>query len=160
MLGDKALFEALKTGIKDKLEDVVATCVDAKRAVVEEDEFDTGRRQLLNLGHTLGHAVEANSDFTISHGQAVAIGMVIVSKAAACCGICSQETAGQIIDIINQFGLPCSTIFSAADLYLSALSDKKRTGGTVNLIVPKHIGECIIHPVHVNEIQKFIESGL
>jgi len=158
---DADFFRYLQTaGPSFDREAVIARCVELKRDVVMEDEFDTGARQKLNLGHTIGHGIEKHSHFTISHGQAVAIGMVIVSKAAACCGICSQETAGQIFDIINQFGLPCSTIFSAADLYLSALSDKKRTGDTVNLIVPKHIGECIIHPVHVNEIQKFIESGL
>lgn len=62
-----------------------------KRNLVEQDEFDTGARQLLNLGHTLGHGVEACSGYTVSHGRAVAIGMTLVTRAAVAFGRCPAE---------------------------------------------------------------------
>ena len=159
VLGDKALFETLKTGIKDKLEDVVATCVDAKRAVVEEDEFDTGRRQLLNLGHTLGHAVEANSDFTISHGQAVAIGMAMIAEAAVNHGLCTEETRDEIVSLLRQYGLPTGTAQSPEQILATALGDKKRRSDTITLIVPREVGLCDLHTISVDELPEWIDIG-
>ena len=156
VLGDKALFEALKTGIRDKLEEIVAACVDAKRAVVEEDEFDTGRRQLLNLGHTLGHAIEANSDFALSHGQAVSVGMAMMARAAAKKGFCSDETRDEILRLLRQYGLPTETDQSADAICRTALSDKKRRSGTITLIVPREIGVCDLHPIPVEELPEWI----
>jgi len=159
VLGDPALFERLKTGIRDKLDDVVATCVDAKRSVVEEDEFDTGRRQLLNLGHTLGHAVEANSNFQISHGQAVAIGMAMITKAAVNHGLCTEETRDEIISLLRQYGLPTETDQTAESIYETALGDKKRRSHTITLIVPREVGLCDLHPISVDELPEWIDIG-
>ena len=86
--------------------------------------------------------------------------MSIVSKAASAYNICSQETHFAIRDILKKFNLPDSTIYSAAMLYEAALSDKKRSGGTVNLIVPEKIGHCSIRPTLTEELQDFIEAGL
>lgn len=141
-------------------EDVIARCVELKRNVVMADEFDTGERMKLNLGHTIGHGVEAHSQFRISHGKAVATGMCIVATAAAKCGICADETRSRIISTVQQFGLPIKTTFTADQLMTSALSDKKRSGGTVNLIVPTAIGDCRIAPTPVAELKSFIEAGL
>lgn len=76
---------------------VIATCVSMKRDLVAADEFDRGSRQLLNLGHTFGHAVEACSGYTVPHGCGVAIGMAIIARAAARRGICTDETCAQIL---------------------------------------------------------------
>lgn len=141
-------------------ENVIARCVELKRNVVMADEFDTGARMKLNLGHTIGHGVEAQSHFTISHGRAVAIGMSIVARSAAVSGICTDEAAAQILSAIERFGLPTSTEYSSQSLFDSALSDKKRSGGTVNLIVPKAIGNCLIRPTPITELKSFIEAGL
>jgi 3-dehydroquinate synthase len=119
-----------------------------------EDEFDTGARMKLNLGHTIGHGVESCSRFALSHGKAVAIGMAIVARASRC-----QDTQ-QILAILKQFGLPTESTFSAKQLADCALSDKKRSGGTVNLIIPNCIGDCAIVPTAVEKIQSFIEAGL
>ena len=161
VLYDSELFSYLTaTGLNFDRENVIARCVELKRNVVMEDEFDTGERMKLNLGHTIGHGVEARSNFTISHGKAVAIGMAIVAKAAAAQGHCDGATAKQIIATVKAFGLPTETAFTAEDLFQSALSDKKRAGGTVNLIVPVSIGNCMIHPVKVENLETFIEEGL
>lgn len=161
VLYDPELFDHLaENTLNFDRERVVARCVELKRDVVMDDEFDTGARQKLNLGHTIGHGVEARSHFTVSHGKAVAIGMVIVSRAAEKYGICSREIRERIEEIIRAFGLPYSTQRSAQELYESALSDKKRAGGTVTLIVPERIGSCILRPTPVQELKSFIEAGL
>lgn len=161
VLYDPELFAHLaENGLDFDREMVITRCVELKRNVVAEDEFDTGARMKLNLGHTIGHGVEALSHFAISHGKAVAIGMAIVARSGFQAGICSEAAKMQILDILNHFGLPCSCDFSADSLYRSALSDKKRSGGTVNLIIPESIGSCIICPTNVEEIRSFIEAGL
>lgn len=161
VLYDEALFDHLShEGTDFALENVIARCVEWKRDVVMADEFDTGARMKLNLGHTIGHGVEAQSHFTVSHGKAVAIGMAIVARAAAKRGICTPETAEAIQNTLRRFALPIHTEFSAEALFASALSDKKRSGSNVNLIVPAAIGDCRILPTPVEAMQAFIEEGL
>ena len=157
VLADPDLFERLgQRHAREQLEYVVSTCVELKRGIVEDDEFDTGRRQLLNLGHTLGHAVEANSDFTVSHGQAVAIGMAMMAGAAARQGFCSDETAAQIISLLQHYGLPTDTDQSPDDICRTALGDKKRQGSTITLIVPRQIGQCDLHKIPVEALKDWL----
>ena len=161
VLYDPALLDSLEISGPDfDPEEVIARCVTHKRDVVAQDEYDTGARMKLNLGHTIGHGIEAQSNFAISHGKAVAAGMGIAARASASFGICSSETASRILAVLNRFGLPVTSNFSAESLYTSSLSDKKRSGGQVKLILPRAIGDCIIHPVPVEQIQSFIEAGL
>jgi len=155
ILYDEPFFSYLEsTGPDFDREAVIARCVEMKRDVVTEDEFDTGARMKLNLGHTIGHGVEASSHFTLSHGKSVAIGMAIVSRASHC------PDNDRIIKILKQFGLPTTTQTDADTLFTYALSDKKRSGGTVNLIIPEKIGDCAIVPTAVEKIKSFIEEGL
>ena len=155
VLYDAELFDHLaEYGLNFDRENVITRCVELKRNVVAQDEFDTGARAMLNLGHTIGHGVEALSNFTISHGQAVAIGMAIIAK-AACKSIYTRLTK-----VIKQFHLPITTEYTANQLYCCALSDKKRAGSTVNLIIPNAIGDCSIVPISVDNLESFIEEGL
>ena len=161
VLYDPELFAHLsEKGPDFDREMVITRCVELKRDVVAEDEFDTGLRMKLNLGHTIGHSVEVQSHFEISHGRSVAIGMAIVARAGEKHGICSTEAKDAILRILEEFHLPVSCPYSAEILYRSALSDKKRSGGTVNLIIPERIGFCRIVPTPVDELQSFIEAGL
>ena len=92
VLADEALFEQMRRpDWMEHLEEIIVRSVSVKRDLVCEDEFDTGARRKLNLGHSFGHAVEACSDFSIPHGCAVAIGMAIITRAAVKRGICTQE---------------------------------------------------------------------
>lgn len=161
ILYDRDLFAHLAShGLEFDREAVIARCVELKRDVVTQDEFDTGARQKLNLGHTIGHSVEAQSNFTISHGQAVAIGTAIISRSAAANKLCTEQTCSQICSILESFSLPISTNRTAKELLTSALSDKKRSGDNVNLIMPIEIGNCVIRPTPVSELQSIIEAGL
>ena len=155
ILYDPTFFAYLEeTGLSFDREKVIQRCVELKRDVVMEDEFDTGLRMKLNLGHTIGHGVEAKSHFGISHGKAVAIGTAIVTRASEC------QDSDRILAILTQFGLPTNTHYTPEDLYTYTLSDKKRSGGTVRLIIPRAIGHCDIVPTPVENLLSFIEAGL
>ena len=155
VLYDENLFAHLESeGLAFDRETIISQCIELKRNVVAEDEFDNGTRQKLNLGHTIGHGVEAQSNFTITHGQAVAIGMAIISKS------CCSSIYDRLVDVLKKFQLPTTTNFTAKQLSTNALADKKRSGGTVNLIIPKCIGECMILPTSVEALESLIEEGL
>lgn len=161
ILYDAPLFHHLaEAGINFDREYVISRCVALKSAVVKEDEFDTGARQMLNLGHTIGHAIEALSQYNIPHGQAVAIGTCIIAKAVAQYDICSLSVYDKICHILNSFGLPTETSFSAQQIYSITLSDKKRNSDYINLIFPRAIGQCEILRMHTMDLQSFIEAGL
>ena len=155
ILYDPHLFAHLEErGLDFDREYVIARCVELKGQVVAEDEFDNGARQKLNLGHTIGHGVEARSHFALSHGKAVAIGTAIVSRASGC------PDADRILRLLHQFGLPVTTDYPVEEIYAYTLSDKKRSGGRVNLIIPKAIGCCEIVPTPVENLKSLIEEGL
>ncbi len=155
ILYDPDLFAHLEEmGLNFDREAVITQCVALKRDVVALDEFDTGARMKLNLGHTFGHAIEANSDFTVSHGQAVAIGMAMAARAGRC------PDTDRILACLEKFGLPTTTDYSAQMLLETALSDKKRTGGTIHLILPRSIGHCDIVPTPVEQLKSIFEEGL
>lgn len=157
---DEELFSWLREPIRPQIDRVIERCVQLKRDVVVQDERDHGVRQLLNFGHTVGHAVEANSHFAVSHGRAVAIGMCIVARAAAAKGLCSKACAAEVEEMVARYALPQGTDFSAAQLAQAALSDKKRSGAVIHLILPERIGRCVIREVPVEELEDFIAAGL
>ena len=160
MLKSHAFFEDLqKTPPREQLEHMLEFCISMKRDVVEEDEFDTGARQYLNLGHTFGHAVEAASAFSISHGCAVSIGMVMMTRAAVKKGYCKEDTLEQLIALLKQYHLPTEVPYPALSLLGIVRSDKKTMGGTVTLVVPEKIGRCTLVPVPVCDVPDWLTAG-
>ena len=158
--GSRTFFDFLKNNdIKDNLEEVIATCVKMKRDLVEEDEFDTGMRMLLNFGHTFGHAVEACSDFSILHGQAVAIGMAVMTRAAHAKGYCSSDTVSELEEMLKRYGLPDKTPYSAEDMIKSALKDKKMRGSSISIVVPECIGHCKIVKIPAGSLAGWLAAG-
>ena len=161
VLGDAALFEKIAGGdFRQDLEEIIETCVSMKRDVVEEDEFDTGKRQLLNLGHTFGHAIEQKSHFQMTHGHAVAIGMHLIAKAAEAKGIAEKGTAATIAKALEQNQLPKETEFSPAEVAEGTLRDKKRRGGTISFVFPKKIGDCEIVKIPVEEVEALAKMAM
>lgn len=161
VLFDEKMFKRLaREGKAFDREAVIAKCVDYKQDVVAEDERDTGRRAFLNLGHTLGHAVEAESGFTLSHGQSVAIGMASVCRAAAKTGRCSVDVPRQVEDILEKFGLPTRTDIPFTALLERIRLDKKRSGGDINIIIPERIGACAIRTMSTKAATEFLKAGL
>lgn len=161
VLGDAALFEKIAGGdFRQDLEEIIETCVSMKRDVVEEDEFDTGKRQLLNLGHTFGHAIEQKSHFQMTHGHAVAIGMHLIAKAAEAKGIAEKGTAAAIAKALEQNQLPKETEFSPAEVAEGTLRDKKRRGGTISFVFPKKIGDCEIVKIPVEDVEELARTAM
>ncbi len=157
---DRPFFDLLQSGIRSRIEDVIATCVCHKARIVEDDEFDHGTRQLLNLGHTVGHAIEACSNLSISHGSAVAIGMVIVTRAAVRLGLCPEDDLSSLIALLRAEGLPTECPFSADELASVASADKKRAGATITFVLPFGIGNSQLYPIPVSELRDLIAKGL
>lgn len=158
MIRDSELFALLES---EKLRDaeIISRCVSIKRDVVQADERDHGCRQLLNYGHTIGHAVEKCSNFGISHGSAVAIGMAIVARAMVAMGTMAAKDCARLTALLKKHGLPTTCDFSAAALYEVALSDKKRANDMLGLIVCPTVGDGQINKIPVTALMEYIEKG-
>lgn len=160
VIASKDLFDKCMVGIKENIEEIITECVKIKRDIVSEDEFDTGLRQLLNYGHTIGHGVEACSKYKITHGSAVAIGMVAITKAAISMGLCKESVLEKLEECLKKCNLPLETTYSADELYSVMLSDKKIDGAKINLVIPLKIGEATLHKVSTKELKDILASGL
>jgi 3-dehydroquinate synthase len=159
-IGDAELLDLLGGKGNMDLEMVIARCIRMKAEIVSQDERDLDVRQLLNFGHTVGHGIEAVSDYTISHGHAVAIGMSIFARAAEKSDLCVSEVCREIVDIIKINGLPVNCAFSADELYSAALSDKKNVGGSIVVVLPEKRGLCGLHKVTHYRLRELIALGL
>ncbi len=159
-INDPELLTMLKNDFSAEPDEVIARCVADKRDVVEKDERDTGVRQLLNLGHTAGHAVEHCSDFVISHGSAVAIGMLLMTRAAVNSGLCDPAVLSHMEKLLSAYRLPTSCPFGAAELAEVAMGDKKRAGERITLVLPRTLGESILYPIDAKDLEAFFAKGL
>ena len=161
VLGESEVFGWFESSDwREHTEELISRCIQAKATVVEADERDTGCRQFLNLGHTFGHAIEKNSDYGITHGHAVAIGMVLAARLASHLGLCDSETLPRLIATLKRNELPTETVYTASQLTDAALSDKKRTGGTLTLVLPETIGRCRLHEVKVEQLEELMSLSL
>ena len=156
---DKDLFENLeKQDVKEHLEEVIFRCVDCKRQIVEADALEKGERMLLNFGHTLGHAMEKLRDFQgLSHGEAVGIGMVLISQAGEKTGLTQPGTADRIAALLEKYGLPTKTTDTPAELAAAASLDKKTDGDNLHLILLQSIGEACIHTIPAADLLGFLQ---
>jgi 3-dehydroquinate synthase len=128
------------------IQEMIHTCCSIKAEVVAEDEREAGLRRILNFGHTIGHAVEGASDYSLIHGNAVAIGMVAALRLAVSSGLCKRKEAGRVATLIHSFGLP-TEIPEGMDIdrikaYIK--TDKKSVAGSVFYVLPTTIGKVII----------------
>lgn len=162
MILSPTLFGTLAQGdAKAHLEEIITTCVSIKQAIVENDEFDTGERMLLNFGHTLGHAIEQYYHYTgITHGKAVSIGMCVFTRLAESYAMCKAGVSEQLARCLQQYGLPTDTDIPVETLLACCLRDKKRVSGTMNIILCKDIGSSAIVKLTVPEFEAFLTGGL
>jgi 3-dehydroquinate synthase len=128
--------------------DIIARNVTIKRDVVALDERDTGIRQILNFGHTLGHAIEKISDYGVSHGSAVAIGMMLESRG---------ENRARIRETLERHGLPTTTDIPKSRLLEAAFSDKKRAGSKITVVELGAIGECALKTIALEELDEYYD---
>jgi len=160
IIADRVLFESLKNPVRGQLENVITRCVEIKRDIVAEDEFENSTRKLLNFGHTIGHAIEKLSNYDIPHGHAVAAGMAAETRMAVYMGICDKSCLQDILDMLRRYDLPESFSFNADEIALVCMSDKKRDGKIITMALPAETGKCILKEIPVNELDNLIRSGL
>ncbi len=159
VIGDADLFGMLKDRQNLPMGEVIRRCVAMKAAIVEKDEHDHGTRKLLNFGHTAGHAIEARANFTLLHGHGVAAGMVIAARCAHATGLCEANVIDEIASLVRLYGLPDASPYPAEELTETALRDKKREGGHIDLVLPTRIGECVLHRISVQLLSAFLKGG-
>jgi 3-dehydroquinate synthase len=160
IIADSALFDSFETPIDTQLENTIARCVEIKRDIVAEDEFENGNRKLLNFGHTIGHAIEMLSGYNTTHGSAVAAGMAIITRAAARMEICDGLCRQNILQMLKLYKLPTNTIYDAPTIAHTCIADKKRKGGKLTMIFPQKIGKCIMEDIKVEGLENVIRLGL
>lgn len=166
---DIPLFNILKEnaklgiGIKNDawlMEKIVGMCVADKADVTMSDEFDNGRRQTLNYGHTVGHVIERNSNYTKPHGMCVAKGMGIITDACVAEGSLSSDEANEMKELIKAYGLPVEDEITAEEAVSGAMNDKKKRGNTLSVILVNKIGESEIRKMSPEEFHTFLRGAL
>lgn len=154
---DSKLFDTVAVTESFNLTKVIARCIEIKRDVVEQDEFDKGLRGLLNFGHTFGHAIEKLSGFTITHGSAVARGMIIAAKVARVYGF--TDYTDVITKAVKDYGFETGCPYSANELYSVILSDKKRSGADITLVLPRQIGACTLEKMPAGQVLELMKKA-
>jgi len=153
VIRDAAFFTYLEDGMTDiedrdehAMERTVCVTAEIKSAVVQEDERDSGVRNILNFGHTVGHGVETASDFSLSHGEAVSIGMVAACRLAVAMGLLDVEEMERLRSLLVRVGLPVEVPLEVdARAVMAAMTrDKKVSAGRIRFILPVRIGEVVI----------------
>lgn len=148
---DKALFEKLNiyqdfNDLYQDIDDIIYRCVDIKRVVVEADQFDFGDRLLLNFGHTLAHAIEQYYHYEkYSHGEAVAIGMLQLTKISEQAGLTNMETSQQIENLVKKYHLPTVSGLATEDLLQAISLDKKNINKKLSYVLLKEIGTSFVY---------------
>ena len=162
IIADVELFERLERcgeAIYDSMEDMQEAMLGAvavKAHIVKEDEREGGIRRLLNLGHTLGHAIE-KCTHEVNHGEAVAIGMSLVAHAAVRRGDLCEDVAERIDRALMQLGLKLEMPVTMTEMLREVKYDKKKKNNTIRLIVPKRIGECAVVEMSFEELEQLFK---
>ena len=165
ILANEEMFNFLHDNKLDKtyvgtqvLNDIIYKNIEIKNEIVSNDEFESGVRQTLNLGHTIGHAVELAQNFELGHGSCVAIGLCMIAKALANSEIIEQSVSSKIEQAFKTQGLPTSTDVSIEEILRLVKNDKKRHGESLNVIVPKKIGDSEVMNFSFEEFDKLMEK--
>ncbi len=158
MFCDSELLDMLDSEFDIK--EIVARCVAIKAKVVETDEFEKGERAFLNFGHTIAHAVELLSGYTVPHGSAVSAGMVAITKASVNKGICEAAALDILLSLLQKYNLPDRFDYSIGDIYNATLKDKKNANGKITLVLPTSKGKSILKKCDYDELKEIITLGL
>jgi len=140
--------------------ELIARCVRLKAELTAEDERDGGRRMLLNFGHTVGHALERLCGYSILHGEAVSVGMAVITRGCERLGLTCHGGAELLTQALRGFGLPTETDFSAAEIHAAALHDKKLRGGTLTLALMAEPGRGRLLEMQPDSLREILERGL
>lgn len=164
-IGDAELFRLLeacapggRAALMAHIDELLQHCIQAKANVVAQDEHDTGLRMTLNFGHTIGHAVETCQHYAgLSHGEAVALGMAVMTRLTERRGMTAPGTAARLEKLLTALGLPTQLPDIPTDDLLTAMGmDKKAAGKALRVIVLDEIGTCRIHATDVDFFEDMV----
>ena len=164
-IGDRELFELFEglkgeADLEEKIEEIILRSILQKVKFVEEDQFDNGSRQMLNFGHTIGHAIERYFHYnTYTHGEGVAIGMSLLSAQTEKLGLTERGSTERLIEVLKKLSLPTSIGVPAEELIPHILHDKKRRGREITLVVMDAIGRASLKKVPTDKLDEFVVSG-
>jgi len=145
VIGSPSLFERLEERGNKPLSSVIAEAISVKVATVEEDPYEKGRRAVLNLGHTFGHALEVLSGFTLRHGEAVSVGMVAAARTAVALGLCDETVEGRLVALLQRVGLPTRYEgYEPGKVWEAMATDKKRRGKKLHFVLPQALGQVVV----------------
>lgn len=156
VLAGGEIFDIMESGAgAENLERLIDLCVDYKRRIVEADENEGGLRRLLNLGHTVGHAIEAESVLGFPHGVCVAMGIKVIARASVSAGYLPKDEYLRISALLQKYGFP-ECPYPLRSVIMHAAHDKKISGGKINAVVIRGIGRCETVPMTLDELKEFV----
>lgn len=153
-----------KNGILDRIgqgnmEEQIAGCMELKAGIVEQDEFDqNGVREILNAGHTVGHAIEKLSGYAVPHGKAVALGLAAEARMAVELGLAEMSVYERILSAVKSCGLYEKIVYSPENLTEIMRSDKKNRDGKITFVFPRKIGNCVRQELTVQQVIELLEK--
>ncbi len=149
----ESYFKAVESMTKgEEIYPYIVKAASIKTDIVNKDMYEKNERKLLNLGHTFAHAIEKESG--ISHGQAVAIGIVLAAKLSVKLSFLKQEEAQIIESNFKTLGLSTESPVPTSSLANAISKDKKRSGEFITFILIKQIGKCVMHPIHISKLEE------
>ncbi len=149
LIAGKSLFEDLSaTNIIDNIEDIIYQSIRIKRDIVIQDEYDRGVRNLLNFGHTIGHAIEQSSNYNLLHGEAIALGMQIISK--------GYDYEQKLEKTLHKYNLIKPFDYNMEELFNYIKTDKKINNNKLNMVFVKEVGNGFIKEINLNEIKEYL----
>jgi 3-dehydroquinate synthase len=145
VIGSPSLSERLEERGDEPSLHVITEAIRVKVAIVEEDPYESGRRAVLNLGHTFGHALEVLSGFTLRHGEAVSVGMVAATRTAIALGLCDETVERRLTALLQRFGLPTRYEgYEPGEIWEAMATDKKKQGKRLRFVLPRAIGQVMV----------------
>ena len=166
IIGDRELFSLIEThasdsdsdlyGNVDIMREIVSRAIRLKLSIVELDEREGGMRRLLNLGHTIGHAIE-KCTHEVNHGEAVAIGMMMMSDASVRRGVLAEADCQRIQELLSALGFKRDLDLSISNIIREVKHDKKKSGNNINIVLPCAVGECVIESISYEEFEQMFE---
>lgn len=148
----------IPSSVPDDSARLIIQCCDIKKRFVLSDRYDTGVRKILNFGHTFGHAFESASCFSVSHGEAVGLGMLAVCRLGETLGITDADCFNKIKQKLDLYGLKADYSRLAGDALNELIHDKKYSGGNIDMIFIKHIGEPVIKSCPLETVRTFLSN--
>ena len=153
---DKNLLEPIKT---NSYTYVIERCVSIKKSIVEADQYEESLRQLLSFGHLIGHAIEKLSGYSVSHGHAIAAGMVFEARAAYKMGLTDNDITQELTELLDDLGFITSINYSIDDLYEYAIMSKRINKNMINIVIPIEIGKCKLAKLELSRLKEYLTMG-